>query len=107
MDAARRTRSRVERLRTLEDLIGRRPYGALELAQLTGMTRRTIERDLEFLKRHHGKLVEADGFVEIDKFVKVDRGELDWRLARDPSKRVPERSCRRRLASSCGELRHG
>jgi predicted DNA-binding transcriptional regulator YafY len=62
MATATRTRSRVERLRALEGLIGMRPCGALELADATGVTRRTIERDLLFLQwEHRDRLVNQAG----------------------------------------------
>jgi predicted DNA-binding transcriptional regulator YafY len=61
MAAAERTRSRVERLRQIERLIGLRAHGALELAEATGVARRTIERDLVFLKEEHGDRLEDTG----------------------------------------------
>ena len=56
-----RTRSRVERLRALEELLSARSYRVVELARLTGIGRRSIERDLLYLKEEYGeRLVQDD-----------------------------------------------
>lgn len=56
MAAAERTRLRVERLRKIERLIGLRAYGAIEFAEANGVARRTIERDLVFLKEEFNQI---------------------------------------------------
>lgn len=55
-----RTRSRVERLRQLEELLGLRPYGVVELARALGVGRRSIERDLVFLAEEYGERLVRD-----------------------------------------------
>ncbi|TVR86423.1 MAG: WYL domain-containing protein [Trueperaceae bacterium] len=58
--AADRTRSRVERLRQLEELLGLRPYGVVELARTLGVGRRSIERDLVYLTEEYGERLVRD-----------------------------------------------
>jgi predicted DNA-binding transcriptional regulator YafY len=60
MTTALRTLSRVERLRRLEEMLEMRPYGAKELADKTGVKRRTIERDLQLLKEEYGERLHSE-----------------------------------------------
>ena len=55
-----RTRSRVERLRRLEELLSARSYRVVELARATGVGRRSIERDLLYLKEEYGERLAQD-----------------------------------------------
>ena len=55
-----RTRSRVERLRRLEELLSVRSYRVVELARATGVGRRSIERDLLYLKEEYGERLAQD-----------------------------------------------
>lgn len=55
-----RTRSRVERLRELERLLQLRPHTVVDLAERTGAGRRSIERDLVYLREAHGDRLHTD-----------------------------------------------
>ncbi len=59
-----RTRSRVERLRLIEETLENRWMRATELAAMTGMGRRAIERDLAYLETQYGERLRRNDKAE-------------------------------------------